>query len=411
MSPVGHHFDRRFPGSFHCLKSTAGANQNIDIAQRTADFLGVQLLRQNVNEAELAASFADSVYHCEHHNCDLNSVGKFALSKLPREHGFKVVLTGEGSDEHFAGYPWFAAEILRDVDHAMATRDHGLTVDAERRVDMLAQTDHAIRSMIPHVGMFNHSHEASAATHAVHNSTALPATLLFQPTIGVFAPWVRQAAAAEDLDCRNTVIGALSGSVRDKILDSWHPLHSAEYIFSRSILANVLLSCLGDRTEMAHSIEARPPFLDHHFSEYVNGLPPSVKVAHVPEAADTERDQGPLWQGADRNRRTLSEKWILREAGRPFISKELYERKKHPYLAPMKWPIGGPLHRTLSEILSRSAVEKVGFLDWEVTDDALRRGFGENANTICFRTVLVAASLVTLGQRFGIPCATADDWE
>lgn len=35
----------------------------------------------------------------EHHNPDLNYIGKFALSELPRELGFKVVLTGEGMVE------------------------------------------------------------------------------------------------------------------------------------------------------------------------------------------------------------------------------------------------------------------------------------------------------------------------
>ena len=53
----------------------------------------------------LAANFADAACHSEQHNPDLNSVGKFCLSMLPREEGINVVLTGEGSEEHFGGYP------------------------------------------------------------------------------------------------------------------------------------------------------------------------------------------------------------------------------------------------------------------------------------------------------------------
>lgn len=49
-----------------------------------------------------------------------------------------------------------------------------------------------------------------------------------------------------------------------------------------SSLANVLLSCLGDRTELARSVEARTPFLDHHLTGYVDGLPPSVKMRYTP---------------------------------------------------------------------------------------------------------------------------------
>ena len=48
-----------------------------------------------MSEKELAARFEDATWHCEHHNPDLNYVGKYALSEVPQEVGFKVVLTGK----------------------------------------------------------------------------------------------------------------------------------------------------------------------------------------------------------------------------------------------------------------------------------------------------------------------------
>ena len=63
--------------------------------------------------------------------------------------------------------------------------------------------------------------------------------------------------------------------------------------------------------EMANSLEGRTPFLGHHLTEFANGLPPSTKVRF-----DSERG-------------TLVEKWILREAGRPYITDEMYYRRKH----------------------------------------------------------------------------------
>lgn len=72
-----------------------------------------------MDEEALAAYFADSAYHCEHHSADLNSIGKFGLSMLPREHSFKVVLTGEGSDEHFGGYSFFPPDFLLEADNSM----------------------------------------------------------------------------------------------------------------------------------------------------------------------------------------------------------------------------------------------------------------------------------------------------
>ncbi len=47
-------------------------------------------------------------------------------------------------------------------------------------------------------------------------------------------------------------------------------------------LANLLLSMLGDRVEMAHSVEARHTLPRSCPAEYVNALPPSLKVSGIP---------------------------------------------------------------------------------------------------------------------------------
>ena len=48
-----------------------------------------------MNEQSMVENFEDAVFASEHCNPDLNSVGKFVLSNLPREEGFKVVLSGQ----------------------------------------------------------------------------------------------------------------------------------------------------------------------------------------------------------------------------------------------------------------------------------------------------------------------------
>ena len=67
---------------------------SVAIAQRTADHLGVRFIGQRLDEAALADNFEATTMMCEHHNPDLNSVGKFILSKLAADHGVKVVLSG-----------------------------------------------------------------------------------------------------------------------------------------------------------------------------------------------------------------------------------------------------------------------------------------------------------------------------
>lgn len=166
----------------------------------------------------------------------------------------------------------------------------------------------------------------------------------------------------------------------------WHPLHSAQYLWNKTALPNLLLTNLSDRTEMSHSIEGRVPFLDHHLMEYVNSLPPSMKIRYDP---DTD---------------TLTEKWVLRQASRPFITKELYTRKKHPYSAPNLWPAGGEMHRLMMRLVTEENVTGLGFVDWEGVEGWVERAF-ERQDQVLLRSVFGIAQWVVLGKRFGIPRA------
>lgn len=369
-----------------------------EIAQRTAEFLGVETINRDVNEATLADHFADTAVHCEHHHWDLNAVAKFALSTLPREHGVKVVLTGEGADEHFAGYPYFAADLMREPDWSMF--DSGLAVsDGALRQNMQRELDDEMRRIWANIGVDASVRYAESSAMEDANGVAMPETLmLWRPVHSLGADWVQEQHRDEDL--RVYVLAAHGAVERAKMKARWHPLHTAMYMWNKGALANTLLSCLGDRTEMAHSIEARTPFLDHHLAEYVNGLPPSVKMAFTPSEDDLAGDHGPVWKGVGKARQSLTEKWILREAVKPYITRELYERKKHPFLAPFRWPEGGSLHTMFKQLLTREAVENLGFVKWEVVKHALEHGFGDAADSAAFRTLLYVGAWVSIGQRF-----------
>ncbi len=76
------------------------------------------------------------------------------------------------------------------------------------------------------------------------------------------------------------------------------------------MLPNYILTMLGDRMEMAHSIEGRVPFLDHHVVEFICSNPVNQKI------------------------RGMTEKYILREAVRDVITDTVYRRQKHPFLSP-----------------------------------------------------------------------------
>jgi asparagine synthetase B (glutamine-hydrolysing) len=65
-----------------------------DIADRTAQHLGVRFYKKQMNEQSLADRFEDATWHCEQPFADLNYIGTYALSELVREQGFRVLLNG-----------------------------------------------------------------------------------------------------------------------------------------------------------------------------------------------------------------------------------------------------------------------------------------------------------------------------
>ncbi|KAF2151719.1 asparagine synthase [Myriangium duriaei CBS 260.36] len=352
------------------------------IANRTAEWLGVRYLKKHMSEAELAKRFEDATWHVEHHNPDLNFIGKFALSEVPQDVGYKVVLTGEGADEHFAGYPSYLPDYLREPDLSWLKHN---TADEQTRVEQLDITESAAKGYYESVGADGSNRGASVARRMLNNITTVSSMTAFQ--LDVFAPWTQ---CYGDSDPQATIANNVDGRVRKLMCDSWHPLHTALYVWSKGNLANVFLTCLGDRMDMAHSIEARTPFLDHHLAEYVNNLPPSSKIRWDPV------------------QKRFTEKWILREAGKPFITKELYERKKHPYSAPTTWPTEGPLHKLLASIITKDRVESLGFIDWNQCEDLVDQAFVEQS-PMAMRYAIVVAEWIIIGERFGVAKAQRPD--
>ncbi|GAB7365121.1 hypothetical protein MBLNU230_g6210t1 [Neophaeotheca triangularis] len=347
------------------------------IANRTADWLGVKYYKKHMSEAELARRFEDAVWHCEHHNPDLNFVGKYALSEVPAEHGYKVVLTGEGADEHFGGYPTYLSDFLRESDDSWPAHN---PLPEPLRQAHFDKAEAQAKAYYESVGADSSTRGPSLARRTLNNISTVSSMAAFQPDL--FSPWTAPTYGATDP--QETIATSHPGLIRQKIQHSWHPLHSAQYVWAKAHLPNIFLTCLGDRTEMAHSIEARTPLLDHELTQYVNALPPASKIHYDPATDD------------------FVEKWLLREAAKPFITRELYSRKKHPYSAPTAYPVDGPLMRVLGGLVTKEAVEQLGFVEWRKCEGLVGRAFGADADPGALRLLLLVAEWVVLSKRFGV---------
>jgi asparagine synthase (glutamine-hydrolysing) len=246
------------------------------IAKEMAAKAGAEFLPVPMRQDELGEHFADAVAHSETLCVNSHGVAKYLLSRAVRKHGFKVVLTGEGSDEILAGYLHFR----RDMPSTNGTAKAAMNGKGRLLED--------IRSLLGFVPGWM---EASVALSLKMN------TVFSDEFINRHNASEQYASFFGDLDITNQLSGR-------------HPLHQSLYLWSKTRLPNYLLVLLGDRMEMANSIEGRVPFLDHRVVEVMRSQPVTQKI------------------------RGGTQKFILREAARNFITETAYRRPKHPFLSP-----------------------------------------------------------------------------
>jgi asparagine synthase (glutamine-hydrolysing) len=275
------------------------------------------------------------VWHAERTFYNTLGVAKWHMSRKVHECGYKVVVTGEGSDELFGGYPFFKRDMLI---HA--------TSEAERE-DFLRQIEAS-----------NAVFKGAILAEAVAEHPALNDVVGFTPAW--IQPWILTLADVRPL---------LSASLRDELADydpiqaiaeafdpamlrGRHPLDRVQYTWIKTMLEGQILTWGGDRVDMANSMESRPAFLDHHLAEFAFRIPPKLRI------------------------RGNREKWVLREAMRGVLPKVLYEREKFAFMAP-------PSHtdekkrRAVEQIierhLSHESIATAGLFDPDQIDAFLKR--------------------------------------
>jgi asparagine synthase (glutamine-hydrolysing) len=248
-----------------------------------------------------------------------------ALSRLVRDSGGKVVLTGEGSDEIFLGYDLYAETRVR-LFWARRPGSRARPALLRRLYPYLplgAQGEAALRHFY---GLGLDDPAAPAFSHLVRWAAAGRLFRLFSPEF---------AAAVADEDPVQTLLAGLPPEVA-----RWRPLARAQLLEMTTLLAGNLLSAQGDRMLMASSVEGRFPFLDHRLVELAARLPDRLKL------------------------RGVRGKWLLRRWARSRVPDEVLERPKIPYRSPPARVLAGPAAPAWArELLTPAAVRQVGVFD------------------------------------------------
>ncbi|RAL16135.1 asparagine synthetase B family protein [Aspergillus homomorphus CBS 101889] len=345
-----------------------------EIARRTAEWLGVDFHAVLLDEETIASRLEDTIWYTETPFPDVDGMGRLAIAEAARAAGKKVVLTGEGSDEHFAGYADLMWSYLSEPDHSWPAS----SAIHEKREEIETAINRVMAQAVSRVRVTSKSDAVHSPSHA-----SLFARIAWFGRLP-FQSWTEQNTHG---DPESSFFQSFGRKIVDNMEQRWHPLNSSQYQFTKSVLANCILRYIGDNIDMVYQIETRPPFLDHHLTEYVNTIPPSLKIRYDPE------------------RRIFREKHVLREAMRPFITHEVANRVKQPYLAPTRYKENGPVYHTLRRLLTKSNIQNLGFIDWNQVQETFKRAFSDD-DPSAFRSTLSVAQLVVLAQRFGVKPAS-----
>jgi len=264
----------------------------------------------------IAKVFPEVIWHTEIPVLRTAPSPLYVLSDLVRQNNYKVVLTGEGADEILGGYDIFKEAKIRSFIH----RD----LDSSLRPQLL-------KRLYPYLALS--PTKSAEYARKFFDTDADPADLFYAhrprwKTTG------RTHVFLTDRITQNTVRPEQRLSDYTASLQDLDYFLRAQFIESKLLLGNYLLSSQGDRMAMANSVEGRFPFLDHRVVEFAGRIPPKLKM------------------------KVLNEKNILKKAVQNILPDNIVRRKKQPYMAP--------------DILSFFGDREPEYLQYYLSDSMLR---------------------------------------
>jgi asparagine synthase (glutamine-hydrolysing) len=250
----------------------------------------------------------------------------FQLSRLVRENDYKVVLTGEGSDEIFAGYDIFKEDRIRRFWARQPNSKMRPRLLQRLYPDIFSQENSRGGAFL--MGFFRkglNQVESSAYSHLVRWENTAHIKSFFSNDI--------QEKIRKENDFIDRFISLLPPDFA-----KWDPLSRAQYTEISIFLSNYLLSSQGDRVAMGHAVEGRYPFLDYRVVEFACNLPARYRL------------------------NGLKDKFLLRQVAEELIPSELARRQKQPYRAPIsRGFLGEHSPGYVADLLSESALRKSGY--------------------------------------------------
>lgn len=293
------------------------------VAGRTSAAYGAEFHPIRVTNADFAEHFEDAVWYGEGVHYNAHGAARYLLNRAVRAAGIKVVLAGEGADELCAGYKF-------------CERALGLGVDAAPAVHWPEAALRLLASRAPDAGLLAEGLPAlTAQARALGYPELMIGHLAGKLALGRQLVNPDFAQRFREADPFLAFFGRYDVA---RTLDGREPIKQVLNLWMRTGFANYVLG--GERLDMAHAVEQRLPLIDHVLFEFARHLPGNLMM------------------------REGREKWVLREALRPFVTPEVYAGRKHPFLAPPSvLQEGSAMFALVQDTLRSEGAARVPFLE------------------------------------------------
>lgn len=297
------------------FERTAGARSELPFARTVAEAFGTEHFEVLTGPDDFIADAERVIWHLDQPIADQATVATYRLAAAARAE-VKMVLTGEGGDELFAGYARYAAERWSPAFRALPSALRPAVWGAAQRLPRLRRAKIALYALLQ-------------SGESARFANWFP---LFNDTDRqrVLSPELRRATLPDGAARLFGEHLARAGTT--------DPVQRMLYVDSKTWLPDFLL-LRGDKLTMAASLEARVPLLDHVVAEFAAARPARDKV------------------------RDGRGKYLLKQAARRLLPAEIVDRPKQGFPVPISDWFRGPARDFVHDLLDPSTLRRRGLFD------------------------------------------------
>ena len=328
---VRHHAQKRFK-TFSLQVDASLLNEEARF-RRIRDYLDVDsIIVPCCNN--VVSEYIKILWHLEFPQRWTSPIALYYLAQASRANGIKCILTGEGADELFGGYDCFKTDKLRRYMRY-----------APRQIKRCLY-----QKAYQYLPCGKELAEYYVQQHARSYNDVIKKYGIYPPWYdvwGLTGDMIHEVFQHGYLDNQGNENGEYFSLIRDPVSRNTDTLDQALYFEFYTRLSQWILS-MGDRMSMAHGVELRCPYLDHHLIEFVATIPTKYKM------------------------RFFTEKWFLRKYAERYIPRFMAWQPKQPLLTPIgKWFFDKKTISFVYDYLSKEKIQQIGVFNADTVNQLL----------------------------------------